>query len=61
MILGSVCQWLSHVRLCDPNVCSPQEDWRGLPHLSPGESSQPRNQTPVSWIVGGFFTVWATR
>ena len=25
------------------------------------ESSQPRNQTQVSHIAGGFFTVWATR
>ena len=24
-------------------------------------SSQPRNQTQVSCIAGGFFTVWATR
>ena len=23
--------------------------------------SQPRDQTQVSWIAGGFFTVWATR
>ena len=25
------------------------------------ESSQPRNQTPVSCIAGGFFTIWAPR
>ena len=29
-------------------------------HFSRG-SSQPRNQTQVSCIAGGFFTVWATR
>ena len=28
---------------------------------SPGESSQPRDQTQVFHIVGGFFTCWATR
>ena len=25
------------------------------------ESSQPRDQTQVSCIAGGFFTIWATR
>ena len=28
---------------------------------SPRGSSQPRNQTGVSGIAGGFFTSWATR
>ena len=38
---------------------SRQEYWSGLPFPSPGESSQPRNQTQVSCIsytTGGFFT-----
>ena len=34
-------------------------EWVAMP--SPRESSQPRDQTQVSCIVGGFFTVWATR
>ena len=33
--------------------------WIAIP-LSRG-SSQPRDQTRVSWIAGEFFTVWATR
>ena len=49
----------SHVQLCGPMDCSPhqaplsmefssQEYWSGLPFPSPGESSQPRDQTQVS-------------
>ena len=34
-------------------------EWVAMP--SSGGSSQPRDQTQVSLIVGGFFTVWATR
>ena len=34
-------------------------EWVAM-HFSRG-SSQPRNLTQVSRIVGGFFTVWATR
>ena len=33
----------------------------GQPFPSPGESSQPRDQTQVSCIAGGFFTSWAIR
>ena len=40
---------------------SRQEYWNGLLFRSPGESSQPRDQTRVSCIAGGFFTFWATR
>ena len=39
---------------------SRQEYWSELPFSSPGESSQPRDQTWVSCIAGGFFTVWTT-
>ena len=38
-----------------------QEYWNGLPFPSPGESSQPRDRTPVSCTTGRFFTNWATR
>ena len=34
-------------------------EWVAIPFSS--ESSQPRDQTQVSWIVGRFFTIWATR
>ena len=38
---------------------SRQEYWSGLPFPSfPRGSSQPRDQTWVSWIVGKFFAVW---
>ena len=40
---------------------SGQEYWSRLPLPSLGESSWPRDQTQVSCIAGGFFTVWATR
>ena len=33
----------------------------GYPFPSPGESSQPRDQTQVSHIADGVFTSWATR
>ena len=36
---------------------SRQEYWSGLPFPSPGESSQPRDQTQVSCFAGRFFTV----
>ena len=57
--------------LCDPMDCSPpgssvhgdspgkNPEWVAMP--SSRESSQPRDQTQVFIIVGGFFTVWATR
>ena len=38
-----------------------QEYWGELPFPSPGESSEPRDQTQVSHTAGRFFTVWATR
>ena len=58
---------LSHVRLfatpwtiacqAPPSMgFSRQEYWNGLPFPSPGESSQPRDQTQVSCIAGRFFT-----
>ena len=34
-------------------------EWRAIP-FSRG-SSQPRDQTQVSCVGGGFFTIWATR
>ena len=37
------------------------EYWNGQPFPSPGESSQPRDQTQVSHTTGRFFTSWATR
>jgi len=40
---------------------SRQEYWSGLPFPSPGESSQPRDQTLVSCTAGRLFTTWATR
>ena len=33
-----------------------QEHWSGLPYISPGESSQPREQTRVSCLAGRLFT-----
>ena len=55
--------------LCDPMDCSPPEssgilqegilEWVAMP--SSRGSSQPRDQTQMSHIAGGFFTVWATR
>ena len=38
---------------------SRQEYWSGLPFHSPGDPSQPRDQTQVSRIAGKFFTIWA--
>ena len=52
--------------LCDPVDCTVQGilqarilEWVAFP-FSRG-SSQPRDRTQVSLIVGGFFTCWATR
>ena len=58
------------VRLCDPMGCSPPGpsvhglhqailEWVAIPFSR--ASSQPRDQTCVSSITGGFFTIWATR
>ena len=61
----------SCLTLCDPMHCSPPGSsvhgilqgrilgWVAMP-FSRG-SSQPRDQTQVSWIVGRFFTIWAIR
>ena len=62
-------------QLC-PTVCDPMDcnlpgssvhgilqarkpEWVAMP--SSRESSQPRDQTQVSRIAGGFFTIWVTR
>ena len=54
--------------LCDSKNCSPQAhgvlhsrilEWVTIPFYR--GSSWPRNQTWASCIVGGFFTIWATR
>ena len=34
-------------------------EWVGI--LFSRGSSWPRNQTQVSWVAGGFFTIWASR
>ena len=39
--------------------CSRILEWVAVPFFR--GSSQPRNQTGVSWIAGGFITIWATR
>ena len=61
---------LGHVILCDPINCSlPGSLVQGILQTilesvaisSPRGSSQPRDRTQVSHIVGRFFTVWATR
>ena len=65
------CQSLSHVWLCDHMDCSPPGssvhrilqarilEWVAIPFSR--RSSQPRDRTQVSCIVGKFFTIWATR
>ena len=62
---------VSCLTLCDPMDWSPPGssvhgilqaiilEWVAMP--SSRWSSQPRDQTQVSHIAGGFFTVWATR
>ena len=54
-----------------PTLCDPMDytvhrilqakilEWVAVPFSK--ESSQPRDQTQVSWIASRFFTVWATR
>ena len=56
----------SCLTLCDPMDCTVHGilqarilEWVAFP-FSRG-SSQPRDQTQVSHIAGGFFTIWATR
>ena len=60
----------SCLTLCDPWTVAHQaplsmgffrqEYWSGLPFPSPGESSQPRDWTEVSYTAGKCFTIWAT-
>ena len=60
-----------HLTLCNPMDCSlPGSSVHGILHARILEwvampsfrgLSQPRDQTQVSHIAGGFFTVWATR
>ena len=55
----------SSLTLCDPMDCSPwnspgKNTGVGSLPLSRG-SYQPRDRTPVSRTVGGFFTSWVTR
>ena len=66
----SECVNRSVLTLCDPMACSPPgpsvhgilQAWmEWLPCASPGEFSQPRDQTRVSCIAGRFFTIWVTR
>ena len=52
--------------LCDPTDCiihgilqARTLEWVAFPFSR--ESSQPRDQTQVSCVAGGFFTSWATR
>ena len=52
---------LQPARLLCPWGFSRQEYWSGLLMPSSRGSSQPRDQTQVSPIAGGFFTVGATR
>ena len=47
---------LQPASLLGPWGLSRQDYWNGLPYPPPGESSQPRDQTQVSCIEGGFFT-----
>ena len=62
---------LSHVCLCDPMDCSQPGssvheilqasmlEWVAIPFSR--VSSQLRDQTQISYITGGFFTIWTTR
>ena len=70
-IIFSVLASQSYLTLCDPMDCSPPGtsvhgalqartlEWVAIPFSR--ESSQPRDQTWVSCIAGGFFTIWVTR
>ena len=56
----------SCLTLCDPMDYTLHDilqartlEWVALPFSK--ESSQPRDQTQISHIAGGFFTNWATR
>ena len=70
--LWNTCAVLSHVWLCAPPWTVARQaplsmeilqaivlEWVAMP--SSRGSSPPRDQTQVSPIIGGFFTVWATR
>ena len=64
------CEWVKAAQSC-PTLCEPQDytvhgilqarilEWVAVPFSR--ESFQPRDQTQVSCIAGGFFTIWATR
>ena len=66
-----VCVWLHCVWLCNPMDCSPPGspvhgilqaralEWVAIPFFR--GSSRPTDQSWVSCIAGGFFTIWATR
>ena len=65
-LVAQSCQILCYPKDCSPlssSVCViPQArilEWIAMP--SSKRSSQPRDQTQVSHISGGFFTIWATR
>ena len=65
MLVAQLC-----LTLCDPMDCSPPgfsvlgilqakiQEWVAMP--SSRESSWPRNQTQISCIASGLFTIWAT-
>ena len=70
-IYAVCCAVLSRVQLCSPLDCGPPGssvhgilqarvlEWVAMP--SSRGSSPPRDRTSVSYIAGGFFTIWATR
>ena len=54
--IGCACVWMySHLVVSDSLRLSRQEYWSGLPFPSPGDLPNPRNQTQISRIAGGFF------
>ena len=66
-----VCAVLSHSVISNPLFCSPPDSsvhgilqariLEGVAISFSKGSLQPRDQTQVSCIAGGFFTIWATR
>ena len=61
VVSDSVTPWTVACQALLSMEFSRPEFWNGFPLPSPGGSSQPRGQTQVSRIVGGFFTVLVTR
>ena len=52
----------AYLALCNPMDCSPSvSSVHGILQARILESSWPRDQTWVSCITGGIFTIWATR